>query len=409
MEPNEHKRTKTEEDNVKIENSMEGETSKCINESILQVDVSDALVEADKVLFTIRTRTSEHDGEPGRKFCVTRTHEDFIWLHSVLEENITYGGLIIPPKPPKPDFQHSQERLSKMGAKESHGGRIEFTKVKQDLEAEYLAAFKKTVAQHEGFLHRIVFHPTIRNDWNLKIFLQYEQDLEVREKNMKEKISDFFNMFQRSGDELLLSSVQNDGDTTFENEKIYLLEYHNRLKASCIYADKMSSAHKAMSSNYSKLSSLLTELIKANPQLESLAVVCEGFDKVKKIEGRLANDQELKLADTLRFHVRDTGAAKDLLYRRLRALANYQIANRELHLARAKNKDKLIAETVQKEAWEKFERLTEVARGELELQKKGRISSFQKNVCDLAELEVKHGRAHCEVLRQLVTAVSNCD
>ena len=34
--------------------------------------------------------------------------------------------------------------------------------MKQDLEADYLAAFKKTVAQHEGFLKRLVSHKLLK-------------------------------------------------------------------------------------------------------------------------------------------------------------------------------------------------------------------------------------------------------
>lgn len=47
----------------------------------------------------------------------------------------------------------------------------EFTKMKQELEAEYLATFKKTVAMHEVFLQRIAAHPQLKNDVNLKCSL----------------------------------------------------------------------------------------------------------------------------------------------------------------------------------------------------------------------------------------------
>ena len=53
----------------------------------------------------------------------------------------------------------------------------------------------------------------------------------------------------------------------------------------------------------------------------------------------MSTDQDLKLSDTLRYYMRDTTAAKNLLFRRLRCLANYETANRALEKARAKNKD----------------------------------------------------------------------
>lgn len=57
------------------------------------------------------------------------------------------------------------------------------------------------------------------------------------------------------------------------------------------------------------------------------------------MEGRVSSDQDLKLGDTLRYYQRDSHAAKALLIRRLRCLAAYEAANRNLERARAKNKD----------------------------------------------------------------------
>lgn len=55
--------------------------------------------------------------------------------------------------------------------------------------------------------------------------------------------------------------------------------------------------------------------------------------------GRVASDEDLKLSDTLRYYMRDSAAAKDLLYRRTRSLADYEAANKALEKARTKNKD----------------------------------------------------------------------
>lgn len=57
------------------------------------------------------------------------------------------------------------------------------------------------------------------------------------------------------------------------------------------------------------------------------------------MEARVSSDQDLKLGDTLRYYQRDSDAAKALLIRRLRCLAAYEAANRNLEKARAKNKD----------------------------------------------------------------------
>lgn len=60
---------------------------------------------------------------------------------------------------------------------------------------------------------------------------------------------------------------------------------------------------------------------------------------------------------------------KDLLYRRGRALVDYENANKALDKARAKNKDVLQAETSQQVCCQKFEKITESA-------KQGTLSTF---------------------------------
>lgn len=67
--------------------------------------------------------------------------------------------------------------------------------------------------------------------------------------------------------------------------------------------------------------------------------MAEYFEKARKLEGRVASDQDLKTSDLLRYYVRDTEAAKALLYRRARCLADYENANKALDKARVKGKE----------------------------------------------------------------------
>merc|ERR1712098_815933 len=113
------------------------------------------------------------------------------------------------------------------------------------------------------------------------------------------------------------------------------------------------------------------------------------FEKMRRIEGRVANDQDLKLSDCLRYHMRDTNAAKDLLYRRLRCLANYERENK------------------QQEVCSTFERLSADAQSELQMQKNRRVDHFQKSLQELSELEVKHAKAHAQMLRQTIQTIKS--
>ncbi|XP_041042069.1 sorting nexin-6-like [Carcharodon carcharias] len=148
----------------------------------------------------------------------------------------------------------------------------EFTKMKQELEAEYLAIFKKTVTMHEVFSCRVAAHPVLRNDLNFHIFLEYNQDLSTRGKNKKEKLEDFFKNMVKTVDEVLVGSVK-DVDDYFEHEKTFLLEYNNRIKDAAVKADKLTKSHKNVADDNSRISSTLytlgtqdsTDLCKLSP------------------------------------------------------------------------------------------------------------------------------------------------
>ncbi|XP_035715226.1 sorting nexin-6 isoform X1 [Folsomia candida] len=381
------------------------ETTAEQQENSLVVDISDALSERDKVKFTVHTKTTLPEFEK-QEFSVVRQHEEFVWLHDRFEENEEYAGFIIPPAPPRPDFDASREKLQKLGEGEGTMTKEEFTKMKQELEAEYLATFKKTVAMHEVFLCRLANHPVFRNDHNFQVFLNYDGELSVRGKNKKEMFGGLIKHFGQTTDEFLLSATQKDVDEFFDAERIFLMDYHAHLKDATAKSDRMIKAHKNVSDSYIKISSELIQLatIDTNELEKFLAKVADALEKARKVENRVASDEDLKLSDTLRYYMRDSNAAKNLLYRRRRCLANYETANKNLDKARAKNREVgatmevVDAEQAQQEACDKFEAISTKAKEELTDFKNRRVVAFRKNLIEVTELEIKHAKAQIQVL-----------
>ncbi|XP_048733107.2 sorting nexin-6-like [Ostrea edulis] len=371
----------------------------------LLVDISDALSERDKIKFTVHTKTTQSRFKES-DFSVVRQHEEFVWLHDRFVENEEYAGIIIPPAPPKPDFEASREKLQKLGEGEGTMTKEEFTKMKQELEAEYLATFKKTVAMHEVFLQRIAAHPQLKNDVNFEVFLSFDQDLSVRGKNKKEKIGGFFKSITKTADEVLLSN-QKDVDEFFESEKTFLMEYHSKIKDATSKSDRMTKCHGEVADSYIQISSGFVQLATVeNTELDKIFTrVAEALEKTRKLEGRVATDEDLKLSDTLRYYMKDFAAAKDLLYSRARSLADYENANKALEKARLKNKEVAQAERTQQIACEKFEKISEVAKKELTEFKSRRITYFKKSLVDLVELELKHARAQTQLLTNCINAL----
>lgn len=373
----------------------------------LKIEISDALNEKDKVKFTVKTKTSIKTFKEN-EFSVIREHEEFVWLHDRFVENEEFAGYIIPPSPPKPDFDASREKLQKLTEGESTMTKEEFGKMKQELESEYLAMFKKTVQMHEVFLSRLAAHPGFRHDSNFRVFLEYNQDLSVRSKNAKEKFGGLVKSLSKNADELRLSN-QRDSDEFFEHQKRFLNDYHNKIRVSCTKADRMTYVHRNLSDTYIRISSTLNNVATAemDPLSKFLTKVSDYFEVARKTEGRVASDTDLKLSDTLRYYMRDSKAALDLLYRRTRRLADFELENKNLEKARVKHKDEKSAEAAQVIAKEKFEKISEVAKTELNDFKGRRNAMFKKSLIDFVEFQLKHSNAQVLALKNLLTTIKN--
>ncbi|MBN3275604.1 SNX5 protein, partial [Polyodon spathula] len=362
------------------------------NDTSLMIDIPDALCERDKVKFTVHTKTTL-DAFQKPEFSVPRQHEDFIWLHDTLDETEEYAGLIIPPSPPKPDFESPREKMHKLGEGEATMTKEEYTKMKQELEAEYLAVFKKTVQVHEVFLQRLSSHPVLSKDRNFHIFLEYDQDLSVRRKNAKEMFGGFFKNMVKTADEVIISGIK-EVDDFFDQEKTFLLDYYNKIRDATTKAEKMTRAHKNVADDYIHFSATLDSLSadESTALKMYLLKLAELFEKLRKVEGRVASDEDLKLTELLRYYMRDIQAAKDLLYRRARGLADYESSNKALDKARLKSKEVQQAEEHQQLCCQKFEKLSESGKRELISFKGRRVVAFRKNLIEMAELEIKHAK-----------------
>uniref|UniRef100_A0A674JC50 Sorting nexin n=1 Tax=Terrapene triunguis TaxID=2587831 RepID=A0A674JC50_9SAUR len=329
----------------------------------LQIDIPDALSEKDKVKFTVHTKTTLPTFQ-SPEFSVTRQHEDFVWLHDTLTETEEYAGFIIPPAPSKPDFDGPREKMQKLGEGEVSMTKEEFAKMKQELEAEYLAVFKKTVSSHEVFLQRLSSHPVLNKDRNFHVFLEYDQDLSVRRKNTKEMFGGFLKSMVKSADEVLFSGVK-EVDDFFEQEKTFLVNYYNRIKDACAKADKMTRSHKNVADDYISTSACLNSLAFE----EYLLKVAELFEKLRKVESRVSSDEDLKLTELLRYYMLNIEAAK------------------VSHLL--KGKSFCVSPLPQNLMFIYSLPLVFV---ELISFKRKRIAAFRKNLIEMAELEIKHGK-----------------
>lgn len=204
-----------------------------------------------------------------------------------------------------------------------------------------MATFKKTVAMHEVFLTRLATHIVFRHDQHLKVFLEYDQDLCAKPRKKMDLFGGLVRSLNSGAENLYLGATVRDVNDFFENELQFLTEYHTHLKEAATRTEKMTKKHKEVADAQFKISTYILQLstIERGNMEKFLAKSADVFEKIRNMEGRVSSDQDLKLGDTLRYYQRDSHAAKALLNRRLRCLAAYEGANRNLEKSRAKNKD----------------------------------------------------------------------
>jgi sorting nexin-5/6/32 len=194
---------------------------------------------------------------------------------------------------------------------------------------------------HEVFLQRLAAHSVFRSDSHLKVFLEYDQDLCAKPRKKMDLFGGLVRNLSKTTDELYLGATVRDVNDFFENEMQFLTEYHAHLKEGAQRSERMAKKHKELADSYIKVSSCLVQMSTTEQgSMEKFAAkTSEIFEKMRNMEGRVSSDQDLKLVDTLKYYQRDSNAAKALLVRRLRCLATYEGANRNLEKARQKNKD----------------------------------------------------------------------
>uniref|UniRef100_A0A2R9BWK4 Sorting nexin/Vps5-like C-terminal domain-containing protein n=1 Tax=Pan paniscus TaxID=9597 RepID=A0A2R9BWK4_PANPA len=113
------------------------------------------------------------------------------------------------------------------------------------------------------------------------------------------------------------------------------------------------------------------------------------FDKLRKVEGQVSSDEDLKLTE------------------HTKALIDYENSNKALDKARLKSKDVELAEAHQQECCPKSEQLSKSAKEEVINFKPKRVAAFRKILIEMSELEIKHARNNDSLLQSCIDLFKN--
>lgn len=361
----------------------------------LRVNIADALNEQDVVKFTIHTKTTLERFKK-REMQVQRQHEEFVWLHDRFVEAEEYAGLLIPPCPPKPDFSQSHGKLAKLQGDDSTLPEGQVEKLKQEIQSEYLAAFQKTVATHEVFLLRLVSHNILREDENLKVFLEYEKPIDGKLKSRKEKAVSFLKNTVKNWDSALANFK--DPDMFFDESRAFTTHYSSTVKDTCEKHEKKVKKRDLFVAANSKLGVEMTHTgssLRA-PAEASLGKILLIFgacvEKVSGVERKLSSKEDLKMTDLLRYYVADANAVRELLFRRVKAFQHNESCNKTLESARGKGKKVAEAEEEAEEAKATLARICSSGKEEIATFSKRRNAAFRKGLVQVAQCQIRQGR-----------------
>lgn len=121
----------------------------------------------------------------------------------------------------------------------------------------------------------------------------------------------------------------------------------------------------------------------------------------------MSADEDLKLSDLLKYQLRESQAAKDLLHRISRSLVDHENANKPQDKVRAKNKDVSQAEMSQQLCCQKFEKkISESVEQKLIDFKRRRVVALRKNLMELSELKWKHVKGNLPLLQNCLAVLS---
>lgn len=368
----------------------------------LTVSIVDALNEQEMVKFTVQTKTSLSTFNKTESE-VTRTHEEFLWLHGKYTANTVYHGLIIPPAPPKPNFSASHAKLAKLQSGDQELPQEELQKLKQEIQSEYLSAFQKAVAMHEVFLIRLSHHPVFRGDTNLQLFLEYDKMMAIEAQSMGDSLMGMFSSAKKS---LMSDGLEAhiDPDEFFGKQKEFVITYQNAIGAAVEACDaKVAARHNTVvaldkfSMNITHLGNIQTNYHTMSEVIRTLGRANHSYSSIGK---KLHSKEDLKMADLLRYYHADVTAARELLVRRLLAFKLNKAKAEELNKAKLKGKKVIESQDAATKAKDTFEKINKEAAGELAVFKKRRGAAFRKGLIHYAQCQIRQSKESYALWKQ---------
>ncbi|XP_045396856.1 sorting nexin-1 isoform X1 [Lemur catta] len=334
-----------------------------------------------------------------KQFAVKRRFSDFLGLYEKLSEKHSQNGFIVPPPPEK--------------------SLIGMTKVKVGKEDSSSAEFlEKRRAALERYLQRIVNHPTMLQDPDVREFLEKEE-LPRAVGTQTLSGAGLLKMFNKATDAVSKMTIKmNESDIWFE-EKLQEVECEEqRLRKLHAVVETLVNHRKELALNTAQFAKSLAMLGSSEDNTalsRALSQLAEVEEKIEQLHQEQANNDFFLLAELLSDYIRLLAIVRAAFDQRMKTWQRWQDAQATLQKKReaearllwANKPDKLQQAKDEIVEWESrvtqyerdFERISTVVRKEVIRFEKEKSKDFKNHVIKYLETLLYSQQQSCTMER----------
>eukprot|EP00063_Salmo_salar_P004651 XP_013979486.1 PREDICTED: sorting nexin-1-like isoform X2 [Salmo salar] len=320
-----------------------------------------------------------------KTFTVRRRFSDFLGLYEKLSDKHTLNGYIVPPPPEK----------SIMG----------MTKVKVGKEDNSSAEFvERRRAALERYLQRVVFHPSLLQDPDVREFLERD-DMPRAHNTQALSGAGFLKMINRATDSLSKMTIKMDESDVWFEEKLQEVEAEDQqLRKLHIMVDSLVGHRKELSVNtggFAKSVAMLGSSEDNTALSRALSQLAEVEDKMEQLHQEQAASDSFCFAELLADYIRLLGSVRASFDQRMKTWQRWQDAQNMLQKKReteakllwANKPDKLQQAKDDITEWEakvtqyerEFDRVSATVRKEVLRFEKEKARDFKKQIVKYLE------------------------
>ncbi|KAG2192052.1 hypothetical protein INT47_012301 [Mucor saturninus] len=336
------------------------------------------------IIYKVRTKTNSPSYRSS-EFVVARRYRDFLWLYNQL--TLGNPGVIVPPVPEKHALGRFQDDF---------------------VESRRIAL--------ERCLQKIVAHPTLYGDPDLKVFLESESfNVEKRQRRAEPEASKM--SFMRSFGETLSNAATSpftkfvEIDEWFESKKNQLDALEAQLKGLIKSVEGVVKQRKELGSATSDFGESMFPLASAelNHNLSThLKVLGEIQKQMKALHEQQAQYDIITLENTIDEYIRIIGSIRIAFSARVKAYQTFQQADSELQRKMAlfeklkvqlKNKPERLSSSQQElnemkgrveELQQEFQEISKTIKSELDRFDKEKVEDFRDSVEQFLRSMIEH-------------------